>query len=88
MSQYCYSNACSIDIGQSVVITGGRYTKRKVTEYREDGQTKELPQLITGRQNHGCSSYVDNDYNNVKATLPHLIFIKLFGLGFVGNCWL
>ena len=61
----CYSYACSIDLGQTVVITGGKYTMQKVTEYNEDGQAKELPQLIRGRRNHGCSSYSDKVGNIV-----------------------
>ena len=63
--QYCYSNACALDLGQTVIITGGAGTNWKVTEYNEDGQAKELPQLITGRYNHGCSSYIDKDGNIV-----------------------
>ena len=65
MLQYCYSHACSIDLGQTVVITGGYDNEKKVTEYNEDGQSKELPQLMTGRKLHGCSSYVDKDDNIV-----------------------
>ena len=60
-----YSNACSIDLGQSVVITGGYKNGRKVTEYNEDGKTRELPELIRSRDQHGCGSYVDQDDNVV-----------------------
>ena len=65
MLQYCYSYACSIDLGQTVVFTGGLRNERTVTEYNEDGQSKVLPQLMTGRLYHGCSSYVDKDGNIV-----------------------
>ena len=65
MLQYCYSRACAIDMGQTVIITGGYYAKRKVTEYNEDRLHKELPELITGRRYHGCSSFVDSDMNIV-----------------------
>ena len=65
MLQYCYRDACAIDMGETVIITGGEHTKRKVTQYNEDGQHKELPELITGRRYHGCSSYVDSDNNIV-----------------------
>ena len=34
---------------------------RRVTEYNEDGQTKELPKLDRGRRSHGCASYVDKE---------------------------
>ena len=67
---YCCSYACAIDLGQTVVITGGQwYTMREVTEYSEDGQHKELPQLVTERHSHGCSSYVDTDGNIVKTCI-------------------
>ena len=36
-----------------------------VTQYSEDGQGKELPQLKTGRLSHGCSSYTDHNNNIV-----------------------
>ena len=65
MLQYCYRSACSIDLGQSVVITGGVYSERTVTQYKEDGDHTEMPQLVTGRLNHGCSSYTDSDNNIV-----------------------
>ena len=69
MLQYCYRYACAIDMGQTVIITGGIDSKRKVTQYSEDGQHKELQELITGRRNHGCSSYVNNENNIVPASL-------------------
>ena len=65
MLQYCYSWACGIDLGQSVVITGGLYTERIVIEYNEDGSFKELPQLNSGRREHGCGSYISDDRNIV-----------------------
>ena len=63
MLQCCYSGACAIDLGESVVITGGVYIEKKVTQYKEDGSFNELPQLITGRYSHGCASYVDSNEN-------------------------
>ena len=67
MLHYCYSRACTIDLGQSVVITGGwdLDPEKIVTQYYEDGSFNELPQLITGRYWHGCSSYVDGNGNVV-----------------------
>ena len=72
MLQYCYRRACSIDLGQSVVITGGYYTMRTVTQYSENGEAKELQELITGRYNHGCSYYTDSD-NNMVMTISNNI---------------
>ena len=65
MLQYCYRYGCSIDLGQSVVITGGA-SMRTVTQYKEDGDYTQMPQLITGRYYHGCSSYTDSDSNMVR----------------------
>ena len=48
-----------------MTITGGYWTRTMVTEYNEDGFIRELPQLITGRYDHGCSSYVDSQQNDV-----------------------
>ena len=50
-----------------MVITGGYWTKRKVTHYSEDGLSKKLPELKTGRRSHGCSSYADQ--NNIVMTI-------------------
>ena len=65
-------------MGQSVVITGGGYTKRTVTQYKEDGTATEMLQLITGRWNHGCSSYTDSN-NNMVMTISNInVFVKYF----------
>ena len=53
-------------LGQAGVSTGGgREDGKTVTDYEEDGTAMELPQLITGRSRHGCSSYMDSDNNMV-----------------------
>ena len=66
-------NACSIDLGDSVVITGGYYTKRKVTQYNGVRFLKEMPQLIQGRRHHGCSYYTENDKYIVKIITTYYI---------------
>ena len=73
MLQYCYRGACSIDLGQSVVITGGGWpvAVRTVTQYSENGDAKELQELITGRYYHGCSSYTDSN-NNMVMTISNI----------------
>ena len=69
MLQYCYRGACAIHLGQTVIITGGYGNMKKVSQYNEDGQHTELPELITRRYLHGCSSYIDSDNNIVKVLL-------------------
>ena len=72
MLQYCYRRACSINLGQSVVITGGWYNGgvKTVTQYSENGDANELPELITERGGHGCSSYTDSNNNMVMTQYP------------------
>ena len=71
MIQYCYRVVCSIDLGESLVITGVGDTEKIVIQYFEDGSFKELPKLITGRSNHGCTSYVDGLENIVSIISIH-----------------
>ena len=54
-----------MDLGVSLVITGGVETNRRVTQYFEDGSHKELKQLNNTRRGHGCSYYVDSNQNKV-----------------------
>ena len=54
-----------MDLGDSVVITGGWETNKLVTQYFEDGSHKELKQLNYARVGHGCSYYVDANQNKV-----------------------
>ena len=60
----CYfSSACAINLGSSVILTGGwedSDVATRVSEYNEDGYVRDLPPLQQGRDNHGCS-YFDND---------------------------
>ena len=73
---------CSIDLGETIVITGGGYTKSDVSEYNEFGFHKELPKLKNGRYGHGCSSYVDSDYNMVRKQIMMQYLLSLFTIPF------
>ena len=45
-----------------VILTGGYdYTKKTVSVYSTDGWLEDLPDLLTGRYDHGCGHYVNND---------------------------
>merc|ERR1712066_664929 len=58
---YSTYDACAINLGTTVVITGGFDSRTEVTEYSEAGPTgRDLPHLQQGRYWHGCS-YFDND---------------------------
>ena len=66
----CFRSSCAIDMGDSVILTGGSYSLNKVTKLRIDGSYTELPELNTGRQSHGCASYVD-EYGNKVTLVMH-----------------
>jgi len=59
-------DACLIDVGDSVIITGGQSSEYVVEKYNKDTFEKEaLPSLLTGRYTHGCGSYKDSEGNTV-----------------------
>jgi len=55
--------ACAINLGSSVILTGGYYspTLTRVSEYDESGFIRNLPDLNRGRFGHGCSYYEDGE---------------------------
>ena len=67
LSIYC-SMACAINLGPSVLLTGGAgggYSLTTVSEYNEAGHVRDLPSLLQGRYGHGCSSYENVDGSKV-----------------------
>ena len=52
--------ACFINLGPTVILTGGSLSPNRVSEYSETGFTRDLPQLLQGRFDHGCS-YFENE---------------------------
>ena len=52
-------SACSIELKEMVILTGGQYTMSKVTVYNNEGFVDDWPELNTGRNNHGCGHYVN-----------------------------
>ena len=56
---YC-SYACAINLGSSVLLTGGRVALTTVSEYNEAGWVKYHANLQKARSHHGCT-YYDND---------------------------
>ena len=53
--------ACTIQLDDQVIVTGGRENPTRVDVYTIDGWSSELPQLITRRWLHGCSQYINTD---------------------------
>ena len=58
--------ACAINLGSSVLITGGWRTLDTVSQYNEAGWVRDLPDLLQGRQNHGCSYFDNNEGTQVR----------------------
>jgi len=58
---YRTRRACGIDLGTSYVVTGGQYSRQRVTQYSLTGEVTELPDLITGRDRHACSQFVNTE---------------------------
>ena len=70
-------DACSIEMGDHVVVTGGRYgsvpfesVRAEVSVYNSQGWEEDYAGLNTGRQQHGCGHYTNGD-NNV---VSHIAF--------------
>ena len=57
---YC-SYACGIDLGDSYVVTGGGYSLQNVTQYTLAGEVTYLADLQQGRENHACTSFIDDN---------------------------
>ena len=54
---YHCRDACAINIGAKVVLTGGYYSMDRVSEYTVAGFLRDLPELLRGRKWHGCSYF-------------------------------
>ena len=64
------SHACSIEMENSVIITGGYYSYTRVARYSHDGYLEDLPGLITGRSGHACGHFIDTQNNIVSIPIP------------------
>ena len=53
-------------MGSSVIITGGAYNPTTVSQYNEAGWVRDLPDLLQGRENHGCSYYDNSQGSQVR----------------------
>ena len=65
-NSFYYSDGCGIPDGNSVILTGGVWTRNKVSRYNVDGWLEDLPDLTIGRGSHGCASYTDEDGTKVQ----------------------
>ena len=59
----CCRWACSIQLEESVIITGGYSSsnvRNRVQQYNLAGSMGRLPDLRTGRRLHACGQYLDD----------------------------
>ena len=73
LAHYMFSDACAIDMRDSVIFTGGTDRRSMVTEVRIDGSSTDLPELNEERTNHGCTSYLDEYGNKVKILIQQML---------------
>ena len=66
---YNYRLACSIQLEDTVIVTGGKYSLTRVQEYNLQGSVARLPDLNTGRYYHACGHYVHDDKQIVSTEL-------------------
>jgi len=61
--EYDISSACTIELDNQVIVTGGFNSPTKVNVYTMDGWIMDLPDLDarTGRYSHGCGHYSNSD---------------------------
>ena len=68
-SKQYFSRACSIDLGDRVVVTGGFdvwddthwLARSDVQVYNTTGEGETLPYLNTARMDHACGQYIRDD---------------------------
>ena len=67
-----FSDACAIDDGEAVVLTGSQddASMNKVMMYSMKGQAITLPSLITGRYGHACGKVTKIDGTTVNYCFP------------------
>ena len=90
-----YSGDCAIPdpITDTVVVTGGGYTYHTVVRYGQQGWLEDLPDLISGRNEHACSSFmssgrlVSNMYDHEGKLLSRFQMCEFeFKHEYVSNC--
>ena len=52
-------------MGSTVILTGGYFSPNRVSEYSETGFIRDLPRLLQGRSEHGCSYFVNEEGKKV-----------------------
>ena len=51
---------------ETIILTGGDYTRNQVTVYNTEGFQEDWPGLNMGRYHHGCGHFVNTDNEVVR----------------------
>ena len=80
MTNQSYRQACSIELDDKVIITGGWKSGglgiETVAVYDENGFVEYLPDMNFNRQDHGCGHYINSNNEIVS-----FILVSSSGLG-------
>merc|ERR1711973_662937 len=63
--KYRADSACSIELPEMFILTGGFDTMTTVSRYTTDGWMEDLPELNVGRRGHGCGYFYNDDMQRV-----------------------
>jgi len=63
--KYSTSYACSIELPEMFILTGGYYTSTTVSQYTTSGWIEDLPELNEGRRRHGCGYFYNDGMQRV-----------------------
>jgi len=63
--KYDAESACSIELPEMFILTGGFDTLTTVSRYTTDGWIEDLPELNVGRRGHGCGYFYNDDMQRV-----------------------
>jgi len=57
--------ACSIEMPEMFILTGGYHTLKTVSRYSTSGWMEDLPEMNDGRNSHGCGYFYNDDMQRV-----------------------
>jgi len=63
--KYNTKYACSIELPEMFILTGGFDTLTTVSRYSTSGWMEDLPELNEGRRGHGCGYFYNDDMQRV-----------------------
>jgi len=63
--KYDTQYACSIELPEMFILTGGSVTLTTVSRYSTSGWMEDLPELNEGRRGHGCGYFYNDDMQRV-----------------------